>query len=138
MPLFQTYNNLNQSEAIADFLLYVLEEDRDAVPRMTIPQILLQKTRPGLNAELISSTIISRFNEIGIPSGPLEGNTPNVMELLVKVMCEEIVDAIQNQMRVDIAVDAGIKVVSAGANAAGPVASNGSSVKPHTATGVAR
>ena len=84
------------------------------------------------------SSIISRFNEIGIPSGPLVGGATNVMEAFVKVLCEEIVDAIQNDMRVDIAVDSGMVVNSLGANSGGPVSSVGASVSPHTGTGVAR
>lgn len=129
---------LNKSEDIANFLLFMLEEDRVPVPRLTIFQILLAKGRPGLNSQLLTSSIVSRFDEAGIPSGVLADGTPNVMEQYTKVVVEEFVDAIQNQMRVDVVFDQGASVVANGANAGGPVVAVGATIAPHTGIGVAR
>lgn len=129
---------LNKSEEIANFLLFMLEEDRIPVPRLSIGQILFAKTRPGLNSELITSSIVSRFGEAGIPSGVLADGTPNVMEALVKIMTEEYVDALQNQMRIDVVIDQGALLTAQGGNAGGPIAVVGSTVAPHTGIGVAR
>ena len=129
---------LNISEEIASFFLFMLNEDREVVPKLSLPKILAAKARPGLSAEILSSSIISRFGEIGIPTGPLVGGATNVMENFVKVVCEEVVDAIQNDMRVDLAVDAGATVSAAGGNAGGPVTVVGSTVAPHTGIGIAR
>jgi len=128
---------LQKSEEVADFLLFMLEEDRIPVPRPSIRQILLAKTRPGLSAQILASSITSRFEEAGIPTGPLAGGAPNVMENFVKIVCEEIVSAIQADMRIDIATDPGAVVNAAGANAGGPVAVVGATTAPHTATGIA-
>ena len=128
----------NKSEEVADFLLFMLKEDRVKVPKLSIFQLLAAKARPGLSAELLASAVTTRFDEIGIPTGPLEGGAPNVMEAFVKVFAEAIVDAIQNDMRVDVAVDTGVTVQATGANAGGPVVAIGSSIAPHTGTGVAR
>jgi len=137
MAIIPIDEDLQMSEEIADFLLFLLKEDRIPVPRPTIPQILLAKTRPGLNAQILTSSITARFKEAGIPTGPLVGGTPNVMENFVKIMMEEIVSAIQTDMRVDIATDAGAVVNAAGANAGGPVAVVGTTISPHSATGIA-
>lgn len=128
---------LQKSEEIADFFLFLLKEDRVSLPKPSIPEILMAKTRPGLSAQILASSITSRFEEIGIPTGPLVGGTPNVMENFVKVICEEIVSAIQTDMRVDIATDAGAIVQASGANAGGPVVAVGTTTAPHTATGIA-
>lgn len=138
MPCIEIDEKLNKSEEIADFFLFLLEEDRASLPRLSLFQILLGKFRPGLNSDIISSTIISRFEEIGIPSGPLEGGQPNVMESYTKVMTDEIIEAIQSDMRVDVAVDPGMVVNSAGANAGGPVVTTGANSAPHSATGIPR
>lgn len=130
--------NLNISEEIADFLLFLLNEDRAQLPKLSIPQMLLAKGRPGLSSEILSSSIISRFPEAGIPTGPLVGGATNVMENFVKIMCEEIVDAIQSDMRVDVVTDAGATVTASGGNAGGPVVCVGATVAPHTGIGVAR
>jgi hypothetical protein len=130
--------NLNVSEEIANFLLFLLNEDRVQLPKLSIPQMILAKGRPGLSAEILSSSVISRFPEAGIPTGPLVGGATNVMENYTKILLEEIVDAIQSDMRVDIVTDAGATVSASGGNAGGPVVCVGATVAPHTGIGVAR
>jgi len=129
---------LNMSEEISNFLLFMLKEDRNIVPRLSIPQILFTKGRPGLDPDLITASVISRFDEAGIPSGVLADGTPNVMEGFVKIIIEEVVDAIQNDMRVDVVSDQGALVNANGANAGGPVVVIGTTIAPHTGIGVAR
>lgn len=138
MALIPIDDDNNKSEKIADFLLFLLNEDRIPVPKLSLPQLLLAKARPGLSAEQMASRIISRFPEAGIPNGPLSDGFPNSMEQFVKFFCEEIVDALQNDMRVDIAVDPGIIGQGVGANAGGPIVTTNTTLKPHTGVGVAR
>ena len=138
MATISTDEDLNVSEEIANFLLYLLNEDRVQLPKLSIPQILLAKGRPGLSSEILSSSIISRFPEAGIPTGPLVGGATNVMENFVKIVCEEVVDAIQSDMRVDVVTDAGATVSASGGNSGGPVVCVGATVAPHTGIGVAR
>lgn len=137
MAVIPIDEDLQKSEEIADFLLFTLKEDREPAPKPSIPQILLAKTRPGLNPQILSSSIISRFEEAGIPTGPLLDGETNVMENFVKVFCEELVTAIQTDMRIDIATDPGAVVTASGANAGGPVAVVGATTAPHSATGIA-
>lgn len=137
MALISIDESLQKSEEIADFLLFLLKEDRVPVPKPSIQEILLAKTRPGLNAQILASSVTARFEEIGIPAGPLVGGTPNVMENFVKIFCEELVSAIQNDMRVDIATDPGAVISAAGANGGGPVTVVGATTAPHSATGIA-
>lgn len=129
---------LQKSEVVAEFFSTLIQEERNVLPKLSIPQILMGKIRPGLNADAISSSAISRFKEAGIPTGPLSEGTPNAMEEYTKIIIEEIVDAIQNEMRVDVAVDIGMQVLSTGGNAGGPVVSTGSNLQPHTAVGIPR
>jgi hypothetical protein len=130
--------SLNLSEETADFLLFLLKEDRVFVPKLSIPQVLLAKQRAGLSPDILAASIISRFKEIGIPTGPLAGGATNVMENFVRVISEELVDAIQNDMRIDVVTDAGQTINGNGANAGGPIVVVGSTVVPHTGIGVAR
>jgi len=130
-------SGLNISEEIASFFLFLLNEDREIMPKLSLKQIIAAKARPGLSPEILSASIISRFPEIGIPNGPLVGGATNVMENFVKILCEEIIDAIQNDMRVDVALDPGAVLTAAGGNAGGPITVIGSTTAPHSATGVA-
>ena len=129
---------LNKAQEIADFLLFMLEENRIPIPRLSIGQILFAKGRPGLNSQLLTSSIVSRFDEVGIPSGVLADGTPNVMEQYTKVMAEEIIDAIQSQMRVDVVLDQGALLNANGSNAGGAISVVGATISPHTGIGVAR
>lgn len=137
MAVISINEDLQKSEEIADFMLFLLKEDRIPVPKPSIPQILLAKTRPGLNAQILTASITSRFEEAGIPTGPLVGGTPNVMENFTKIFVEEFISAIQTDMRVDVATDSGAIVNAAGANGGGPVSVVGATTAPHSATGIA-
>ena len=130
--------SLNISEEIADLMLSFLTDVSDFNRDLTVSEILAQKTRPGLNADVISNSIISRFPEIGLPSGPLVNGAANVMEALIRVIFEELVDSIQNQMRIDIGIFPGGTVSTNGANAAGPVPSIGTTITAQEGVGVAR
>lgn len=130
--------DLNISEEIATFFLFLLNEDRIQLPKLSIKQILLAKARPGLNAEILTASVVSRFPEIGIPTGPLVGGTPNVMEKYTSVLLDEIVDAIQGDMRIDVVTDPGATVTALGGNTGGPVLSTGAITVPHTGIGIAR
>lgn len=129
---------LQKSDAIADFFSALIQDERNVLPKLNIPEILLAKLRPGLDANATHSVVVSRFKEAGIPTGPLSEGVPNSLEELTRIIIEEIFDSIQNEMRVDTVVDQGIQIISAGANAGGPVVTNGSNPAPHTAIGVPR
>ena len=129
---------LQKSDSIADFFSSLIQSQRNVLPKLSIWKILASKIRPGLDAAALSSSVISRFKEAGIPTGPLAEGVPNAMEEYTKIIIEEIVDAIQNEMRIDVAVDQGMQVISNGANTGGPVLSSGQNPLPHTAVGVPR
>ena len=54
-------SNLNIAEEIASFFLFLLNEDRQIVPRLSLKQILTAKARPGLSPEILAKSIINRF-----------------------------------------------------------------------------
>ena len=130
--------NLNAAEDVADLLLTFINDTYETNRGLTVYEILSEKVRPGLNAEVLANSIVSRFKEIGLPSGPLINGTQNVMEAFVVVLCEEIIDAIQNDMRVDIGIFPGGTVNANGANAGGPVAAVGTTITAQEGIGVAR
>lgn len=130
--------SLNASEETADLLLTFMSDSFEITRNLTVYEILAEKVRTGLNADVLANTIISRFKEIGLPSGPLVNGAQNVMEAFVLVLCEEFIDAIQNDMRVDIGVFPGGTVNANGANAGGPVVSVGTTVNAQQGIGIAR
>lgn len=130
--------SLNIAEETADLLLTFINDTTEINRSLTVYEILSEKVRPGLNAEVLANSIVSRFKEIGIPSGPLANGGQNVMEAFVVVLCEEIIDAIQNDMRVDVGIFPGGTVNANGANAGGPVAAVGATITAQEGVGIAR
>jgi hypothetical protein len=59
------------------------------------------------------------------------------MEAFVIHFCDVLVDAIQNDMRVDIGIFPGGTVNANGANAGGPVAAVGTTITPQEGVGIA-
>lgn len=136
MGLIKIDSTLEKSEVISELFIGMLEENRDVIPKFSIPKILAGKLRPGLSSDLITTSVISRFQEIGIQTGPLENGNPNVMENFAKIIIEELVESIHNDLRIDTAVDPGMIVQSAGISPAGPVTSVGSNSLPHSGVGI--
>jgi len=128
---------LQKSEGLSEFINFLFEFDRIKIPKLGLFEILLADLRPGLDEDFIASDIISKFEKIGIPTGPLEGGRPNVMEEYTKVLTNSFVDAIQNDMRVDVAVTGNLPIQATGGNAGGPIQVFGTSLGPHKAIGVA-
>ena len=128
---------LQKSEELSEFILFLFKENRLKIPTFSLFQILLSKLRPGLDSDSISSEVIAKFEKIGLPAGPLENGTPNVMEEYTRVMMDEIVDAIQTDMRIDVAIDAGMTVLGSGANAGGAVVTTGANPSPHSGSALA-
>lgn len=138
MAFIDIDQNLNAADDVADLLLTFINDTYETNRGLTVYEILAEKVRPGLNSEVLANSIVSRFKEVGLPSGPLVNGAQNVMEAFVVVLCEEIVDAIQNDMRVDIGIFPGGTVNANGANAGGPVASVGTTINAQEGIGIAR
>jgi hypothetical protein len=139
MALIPISEDLNKSEELAELLMTFVTDSFEYTRSLTSYEILAQKQlRNGLNADNLATNITKRFKEIGLPTGPLVNGAPNTMEAFVTVLSEEIVDAIQNQMRVDLAIFPGGTIQANGANAGGPVVSLGATINVQTGVGVAR
>lgn len=139
MALIPINSALNEVATIfPEFGLALITAGSDFNRSLTPPEILMEKFfRGGLNADGLASNILNRFSEIGLPSGPLINGATNIMEAYTLILIEEIVDAIQNKMRVDVAINPGGMIQASGANLGGPVVSVGSTINIQTGVGVA-
>ena len=112
---------------------------RSPAPPIPPPTILLSSPlRPGLSAKLIASKIIARQSEAGVPAGVLPSGNDNLAELMEVIRVEEIINAILNDARIDVAIPFGIPVETMGSNAGGPVPSLGVTTGIGTGTGIIR
>lgn len=125
-------------ERICNSLTSIIEKAR--APLATVPSILLVCSsirRPGLSAMSIASKIIQRQIEAGAPIGPAADGSANISEAMERIRIEEIVKAIKLDGRVQVSVPiGGIQVTCTGANAGGPVVSQGTNIMPVKGDGI--
>ena len=112
-------------------------------PATTLPPPLVMigsKMRPGLSARDLSARVISRFSEADAVGGEIFQGGDNVMTALEVIRMEEIVGAIQTEMKISSAIDPGaILVQSNGVGYAGwPVSSVGTNAIIVSSSGVAQ
>ena len=111
-------------------------------PADTLPPPLVfigAKMRPGLSARDMASRVISRFSESDAISGEIfqEGN--NVMTALEVIRMEEMINAIQTEMKISSTIDPGAMIINAsGANGGGPVTVVGTNINITESAGVAQ
>ena len=110
--------------------------------KLTLPPvnpILLaagSKKRRGLSAKKITAEIIKKRGEIGAWVGPMPDGTANIEEQLEFIRVEAIINALQQDARIDIAMDPGaISITGTGGNAGGPVEIIGQSINTPSGTG---
>lgn len=100
---------------ILDSISSILNASR--IPPPNIPPIMLltgSKKRPGLSASMIAANIITRQTEAGAPEGVLPSGNKNISELMEIIRVEEIIKALKNDARIDIAIPPGIQVTAGG------------------------
>lgn len=118
---------MNWITQISDNLNDVLNNTRQ--PFQKIPAIPLQaeaNQRKGLSSIDIASRIIERLPDAGIPTGPNPDGSRNVINDFVKIITEEIVNAIKRDSLVLLTIPSGsIKITATGGNVGGPVESTG-------------
>lgn len=96
-------------------------------PVVSIPPILLLceiLNRPGLSAISLTSAIIARLPEIGIPTGVNVDGSANMICQYTRIVAEETIKELQNNGVIDCAIQPGTINVTGTGTAAGiaPVA----------------
>lgn len=107
-------------------------------PSLPIPSaLILANSNCGLISSDISSKVISRMSEAGIPNGDDYKDGPNAAALLVRIMTEEITNALQTQASVQVAINPGVRVTGMGVgNLGAPVAVQGATTEIATGKGI--
>lgn len=125
---------------IIQIILAAFQLPQQPVTPLPPPLVMLGGSmRTGLSSKQIASRIISRQSEAGAPSGDIWGDGENPMEGVITIMCEEVVNAIQTEAKVDVVVPPGIPLTSIGAgNLGAPVVSQGYTTSYKQANGIIR
>jgi len=93
------------------------------------PLILIGvSSRTGLSPTKIASRIIARKSEAGLPVGVLPSGAINPDEIMERIRVEEIINALQQDAVITVAIPPGITLTAAGISPTGPVSVFGSTI----------
>lgn len=114
----------------------VMKQPADSLP----PPLIMTgaKMRTGLSARDMAARVISRFSEADAVSGEVFQDGNNIMTALEVIRMQEIINAIQTEVKVTVVIDPGaILIQSQGIGFAGtPVNSVGTNPMMVTAQGI--
>ena len=85
--------------------------------------------RSGLSPIKIATKIISRKSEAGLPFGALPSGMNAPDEIMIRIMVEEIIKAIQEDGLISVAIPPGIPLTATGISPSGSVTVYGNTIK---------
>jgi hypothetical protein len=133
--------DLSSMSNILETLLCVFNKAKTPA-RSLPPQLLLigKNFRPGMSARNLAGRIISKLeSESNIPMGDVFADGQNSEASKMKVVSEELVNMLQTEAKVDVAIDPGaIQVTSTGSAGPVPVITQGSNTLFVTGAGGVR
>jgi hypothetical protein len=107
------------------------------VPPIPTPLILFGvPLRSGLSPTKIASRIIARKGEAGLPVGVLPSGAINPEEIMWRIAVEEIINALQQEAVITVAIPPGVTLTAAGISPTGPVTVFGSTITLSVGYGV--
>ena len=84
--------------------------------------------RSGLSPIKIASRIIARKGEAGLSVGVLPSGAVNPDEIMERIRMEELINALQQEAIISVAIPPGISLTATGISPTGPVSVFGSTI----------
>lgn len=105
--------SIRDLSGIINIILSVFKIPEKPATPLPPPLIMLgAKLRPGLSAKAIASRIIARQSEAGRLTGDVFADGPNTEEIMELIRTEEMVNALQTEAVVQVALPPGIPVTT--------------------------
>jgi hypothetical protein len=132
-------SGIDSIDGVLDTILTAFSIPEEPVTPLPPPLILSgAKFRPGLSVSSITSKIISRQSEAGLPVGDVFADGPNTHELMTLIMVDEIIKALLNESVVNVVIPPGTAVMVSGVNAGGAMVSLGMTTNMAIGDGIIR
>jgi hypothetical protein len=133
-------DNLNSVSSVLKIILAAFNGPIKPIAPLPPPLIITGGVlRPGLSTDAIAARIISRQSEAGLIAGNVFGDGPNGNEAMDLIRIEEIVNALQTEAVVNVAIAPGVQVTTIGVgNLGAPVLSQGATTTIASGNGIIR
>ena len=131
---------LTSIEGVLDTILAGFTVPEEPITPLPPPLIMIGgKLRPGISTLSIVSNVVSRQSEAGLPVGDVFADAGNSNEMMVKIIVQEVIDALLNECVINVVIDPGVSVVTTGVgNLGAPVVSMGYTTTWGTGNGILR
>ncbi|MFW6219255.1 MAG: hypothetical protein ACOC33_00175 [bacterium] len=127
------FGNIN---SVIDGLKSLFKIQGTSTPNVPAPLLVVGgQNKQGLSPTKIASNIIKRKAEAGLPVGALPSGEVSSDEVLIRIIVEEVVKAIQQDAKITVAIPPGGTIISNGTSPSGPVSTIGSTVTIQSGVG---
>lgn len=138
-PIPESGFNFTSISGILNLILSAFSVPEPPIEPLPPPLIMIgAKLRPGISAQSIAAEILSKQSDAGRVVGDVFADGPNVEEAMELIRVQQIVNTILNEAKVDVVIPPGVQVTAVGANAAGPVVSQGFTTSMGVGDGIIR
>lgn len=133
-------NDFGSIGNVLDVIESAFQIPEESLSPIPAPLLLIGgQLRTGLSSDSIASKVISRQSEAGLLPGDVFADGKNSMELLIRIIVQEIINAIMLEAKVEIVTPPGLSVTSIGVgNLGAPVVSQGNTTNIGSGYGIIR
>jgi hypothetical protein len=100
-------------------LTKVLSLSNTSSPAVPAPLVLLGSNRKGLSSIEITSRILEKKQQLGLPTGTLTDGSANIDDQLIYAIVDEVIKAIKFDSKIAVSIQPFGTVVAAGVTAVG-------------------
>lgn len=104
MTIAKTVKDFRECKSIINDLLGLLSQIQSFTQQLPLPLLLASKLRKGFSKTNAFLNVISEFEQLGLPTGPMPDGSPNLMLIAMKSVIDGMDKEITENGRVDIGI----------------------------------
>jgi hypothetical protein len=104
MTIAKTVKDFRECKSIINDLLGLLSQIQSFTQQLPLPLLLASRLRKGYSKTNAFLNVITEFEQLGLPTGPMPDGSPNLMLIAMKSVIDGIDKEITENGRVDIGI----------------------------------
>jgi len=104
ITIANTIKDFRECKSIINDLLGLLSQIQSFTQKLPLPLLLASKLRKGFSKTSAFLNVISEFEKLGLPTGPMPDGSPNLMLVAMKALIDGMDKEITENGRVDVGI----------------------------------
>jgi hypothetical protein len=104
VSIAKTVKDFRECKSIINDLLGLLSQIQSFTQQLPLPLLLASKLRKGFSKTNAFLNVVSEFEELGLPTGPMPDGSPNLMLIAMKSIIDGMDREITENGRVDVGI----------------------------------